>query len=228
MAGKLFLVPPPIGNLDDMTFRAIKTLKEVSLVLCEDTRVSGKLMKHFEVSTPLKSFHQHNEHKLVEEMTRQLATGQSFALISDAGSPGISDPGFLLVRECLAQGVDIESLPGATALIPALVNSGLPCDRFVFEGFLPQKKGRNKRMEALLEESKTIVFYESPYRVVKTFKLFKEFFGGERKASYSREITKLHEETFRGTVDEVIAHLEAKQAIKGEFVLILEGKQDLK
>ncbi len=228
MAGKLFLVPTPIGNLDDMTFRAIKTLKEVSLVLCEDTRVSGKLMKHFEVSTPLKSFHQHNEHKLVEEMTRQLATGQSFALISDAGSPGISDPGFLLVRECLAQGVEIESLPGATALIPALVNSGLPCDRFVFEGFLPQKKGRNKRMEALLGESKTIVFYESPYRVVKTFKLFKEFFGGERKASYSREITKLHEETFRGTVDEVIAHLEAKQAIKGEFVLILEGKQDLK
>jgi 16S rRNA (cytidine1402-2'-O)-methyltransferase len=228
MAGKLFLVPTPIGNLDDMTFRAIKTLKEVSLVLCEDTRVSGKLMKHFEVSTPLKSFHQHNEHKLVEEMTRQLATGQSFALISDAGSPGISDPGFLLVRECLAQGVEIESLPGATALIPALVNSGLPCDRFVFEGFLPQKKGRNKRMEALLGESKTIVFYESPYRVVKTFKLFKEFFGGDRKASYSREITKLHEETYRGTVDEVIAHLEAKQAIKGEFVLILEGKQDLK
>lgn len=225
MAGKLFLVPTPIGNLEDITFRAVKTLQEVSLVLCEDTRVSGKLMKHFEISTPLKSFHQHNEHKLVEEMTRQLATGQSFAMISDAGSPGISDPGFLLVRECLAQGVDVESLPGATALIPALVNSGLPCDRFVFEGFLPQKKGRNKRMEALLEETKTIVFYESPYRVIKTFKLFKEFFGGERKASYSREITKLHEETFRGTVDEVIAHLEAKAAIKGEFVLILEGKQ---
>ena len=225
MAGKLFLVPTPIGNLDDMTFRAVKTLQEVSLVLCEDTRVSGKLMKHFEITTPLKSFHQHNEHKLVEEMTRQLATGQSFAMISDAGSPGISDPGFLLVRECLAQGVQVESLPGATALIPALLNSGLPCDRFVFEGFLPQKKGRNKRMEALLEETKTIVFYESPYRVVKTFKLFKEFFGGERKASYSREITKLHEETFRGTVDEVIAHLEAKTAIKGEFVLILEGKQ---
>jgi len=225
MAGKLFLVPTPIGNLDDMTFRAVKTLQEVSLVLCEDTRVSGKLMKHFEITTPLKSFHQHNEHKLVEEMTRQLATGQSFAMISDAGSPGISDPGFLLVRECLAQGVQVESLPGATALIPALVNSGLPCDRFVFEGFLPQKKGRNKRMEALLEETKTIVFYESPYRVVKTFKLFKEFFGGERKASFSREITKLHEETFRGTVDQVIAHLEAKAAIKGEFVLILEGKQ---
>lgn len=225
MAGKLFLVPTPIGNLEDITFRAVKTLQEVSLVLCEDTRVSGKLMKHFEISTPLKSFHQHNEHKLVEEMTRQLSTGQSFAMISDAGSPGISDPGFLLVRECLAQGVDVESLPGATALIPALVNSGLPCDRFVFEGFLPQKKGRNKRMEALLEETKTIVFYESPYRVIKTFKLFKEFFGGERKASYSREITKLHEETFRGTVDEVIAHLEAKAAIKGEFVLILEGKQ---
>lgn len=225
MAGKLFLVPTPIGNLDDMTFRAVKTLQEVSLVLCEDTRVSGKLMKHFEITTPLKSFHQHNEHKLVEEMARQLATGQSFAMISDAGSPGISDPGFLLVRECLAQGVQVESLPGATALIPALVNSGLPCDRFVFEGFLPQKKGRNKRMEALLEETKTIVFYESPYRVVKTFKLFKEFFGGERKASFSREITKLHEETFRGTVDQVIAHLEAKAAIKGEFVLILEGKQ---
>lgn len=225
MAGKLFLVPTPIGNLDDMTFRAVKTLQEVSLILCEDTRVSGKLMKHFEIKTPLKSFHQHNEHKLVEEMTRQLATGQSFAMISDAGSPGISDPGFLLVRECLTQGVDIESLPGATALIPALVNSGLPCDRFVFEGFLPQKKGRNKRMEALLEETKTMVFYESPYRVVKTFKLFKEFFGGDRKASFSREITKIHEETYRGTVDEVIAHLEAKPAIKGEFVLILEGKQ---
>ena len=225
MAGKLFVVPTPIGNLEDMTFRAVKTLQEVSLVLCEDTRVSGKLMKHFEISTPLKSFHQHNEHKLVEEMTRQLATGQSFAMISDAGSPGISDPGFLLVRECLTQGVEVESLPGATALIPALVNSGLPCDRFVFEGFLPQKKGRNKRMEALLEETKTIVFYESPYRVIKTFKLFKEFFGGDRKASYSREITKLHEETFRGTVDQVIAHLEAKAAIKGEFVLILEGKK---
>ncbi|MGB1040760.1 MAG: 16S rRNA (cytidine(1402)-2'-O)-methyltransferase [Flavobacteriales bacterium] len=223
MNGKLYLVPTPIGNLDDMTFRAVKVLNEVSLILCEDTRVSGKLMKHFEVTTPLKSFHQHNEHKLVEEMTRQLASGQSFALISDAGSPGISDPGFLLVRECIEQGVEIESLPGATALIPALVNSGLPCDRFVFEGFLPQKKGRNKRMEALLEETKTMVFYESPYRVVKTFKLFKEFFGGERKASFSREITKLHEETFRGSLDEIINHLEAKASIKGEFVLVLEG-----
>ena len=225
MAGKLYLVPTPIGNLEDMTYRAVRILKEVSLIMCEDTRVSGKLMKHFEINAPLKSFHQHNEHKLVEEMTRQLATGQSFALISDAGSPGISDPGFLLVRQCIEQGVEIESLPGATALIPALVNSGLPCDKFVFEGFLPQKKGRNKRMEALLEEAKTIVFYESPYRVVKTFKLFKEFFGGDRKASYSREITKLHEEIFRGTVDEVITHLEAKAAIKGEFVLVLEGKQ---
>ena len=225
MNGKLYLVPTPIGNLEDMTFRAVKVLKEVSLILCEDTRTSGKLMKHFEIGTPLKSFHQHNEHSLVKEMTRQLSTGQSFALISDAGSPGISDPGFLLVRECISQGVDIESLPGATALIPALVNSGLPCDKFVFEGFLPQKKGRNKRMEALLEETKTIVFYESPYRVIKTFKLFKEFFGGERLASFSREITKLHEETYRGTVDEVIAHLETKQAIKGEFVIVLEGKK---
>ena len=224
MNGKLYLVPTPIGNLDDMTFRAVKVLKDVSLILCEDTRVSGKLMKHFEITAPLKSFHQHNEHKLVEEMTRQMKLGQSFALISDAGSPGISDPGFLLVRECISQGVEIESLPGATALIPALVNSGLPSDRFVFEGFLPQKKGRNKRMEALLEETKTMVFYESPYRVVKTFKLFKEFFGGERRASFSREITKLHEETFRGTVDEVITHLEAKASIKGEFVLVLEGK----
>ena len=224
MTGKLFLVPTPIGNLKDITFRAIRVLKEVSLILCEDTRVSGKLLKHFEIGTQLKPFHQHNEHQLVAEMTRQLKLGQSFALISDAGSPGISDPGFLLVRKCLEEGVEIESLPGATALIPALVNSGLPSDRFVFEGFLPQKKGRNKRMEALLEETKTIVFYESPYRVVKTFKLFKEFFGGERRASYSREITKLHEETFRGTVDEVIAHLEAKAAIKGEFVLVLEGK----
>lgn len=224
MTGKLYLVPTPIGNLEDITFRAIRVLKEVSLILCEDTRVSGKLLKHFEIGTPLKPFHQHNEHQLVTEMTRQLKLGQSFALISDAGSPGISDPGFLLVRKCLEEGVEIESLPGATALIPALVNSGLPCDKFVFEGFLPQKKGRNKRMEALLEETKTIVFYESPYRVVKTFKLFKEFFGGKRRASYSREITKLHEETFRGSVDEIIAHLEAKAAIKGEFVLVLEGK----
>lgn len=224
MNGKLYLVPTPIGNLEDITFRAINTLKEVSLVLCEDTRVSGKLLKHFEISTPLKAFHQHNEHKLVEEITRQLKQGNSFALISDAGTPGISDPGFLLVRECLSHGVDIESLPGATALIPALVNSGLPCDRFIFEGFLPQKKGRNKRMEALLKESKTMIFYESPYRVIKTFKLFKDFFGGERRASFSREITKLHEETYRGTVDEIIHHLEAKPTIKGEFVLILEGK----
>lgn len=224
MNGKLYLVPTPIGNLEDITFRAINTLKEVSLILCEDTRVSGKLLKHFEISTPLKAFHQHNEHKLVEEITRQLKQGNSFALISDAGTPGISDPGFLLVRECLSHGVDIESLPGATALIPALVNSGLPCDRFIFEGFLPQKKGRNKRMEALLEESKTMIFYESPYRVIKTFKLFKEFFGGERRASFSREITKLHEETYRGTVDEIILHLEAKPTIKGEFVLVLEGK----
>jgi 16S rRNA (cytidine1402-2'-O)-methyltransferase len=150
--------------------------------------------------------------------------GQSFALISDAGTPGISDPGFLLVRECIANNIEIESLPGATALIPALVNSGLPCDRFVFEGFLPHKKGRQKRVQALLEETKTIVFYESPYRVVKTFNLLKEHFGGERRASFSREITKLHEETFRGTIDEIIAHLEAKQAIKGEFVLVVEGK----
>ncbi|MEN8958599.1 MAG: 16S rRNA (cytidine(1402)-2'-O)-methyltransferase, partial [Flavobacteriales bacterium] len=172
----------------------------------------------------LKSFHQHNEHNLVEEMAKQMKLGQSFALISDAGTPGISDPGFLLVRECIANGIEIESLPGATAVIPALVNSGLPCDRFVFEGFLPHKKGRQKRVTALVEETKTIVFYESPYRVIKTFNLLKEHFGGERRASYSREITKLHEETFRGTIDEVIAHLEAKQAIKGEFVLVVEGK----
>ena len=224
MHGKLFLVPTPIGNLDDMTFRAVKVLKEVSLILCEDTRTSGKLMKHFEIGTQLKSFHQHNEHNLVSEMAKQMKLGQSFALISDAGTPGISDPGFLLVRECIANNIEIESLPGATALIPALVNSGLPCDRFVFEGFLPHKKGRQKRVQALLEETKTIVFYESPYRVIKTFNLLKEHFGGERRASFSREITKLHEETFRGTIDEIIAHLEAKQAIKGEFVLVLEGK----
>jgi 16S rRNA (cytidine1402-2'-O)-methyltransferase len=224
MNGKLYLVPTPIGNLEDITLRAIRILEEVNLILSEDTRVSGKLMKHLNISTPLKSYHQHNEHKLVEEIARQLKTGISYALISDAGTPGISDPGFLLVRECLKHDIEIESLPGATALIPALVNSGLPSDRFVFEGFLPQKKGRKKRIESLAEETKTIVFYESPYRVIKTFTQLKEQFGEDRKASFSREITKLHEETFRGTIGEIIAHLEAKPSIKGEFVLVIAGK----
>ena len=224
MNGKLYLVPTPIGNLEDITLRAIRVLEEVNLILSEDTRVSGKLMKHLNISTPLKSYHQHNEHKLVEEIARQLKTGISYALISDAGTPGISDPGFLLVRECLKHDIEIESLPGATALIPALVNSGLPSDRFVFEGFLPQKKGRKKRIEALTEETKTIIFYESPYRVIKTFTQLKEQFGEDRKASFSREITKLHEETFRGTIGEIIAHLEAKPSIKGEFVLVIAGK----
>jgi len=181
-------------------------------------------MKHLNISTPLKSYHQHNEHKLIDEIAKQLKAGISYALISDAGSPGISDPGFLLIRECVKQNIEIESLPGATALIPALVNSGLPCDRFVFEGFLPQKKGRKKRIEALENETKTIVFYESPYRIIKFFKQLKEQFGGERQASFSREITKLHEETFRGTLDEIIAHLEAKPSIKGEFVVVVAGK----
>jgi len=224
MSGKLYLVPTPIGNLEDITLRAIRVLEEVNLILAEDTRVSGKLMKHLNISTPLKSYHQHNEHKLIDEIAKQLKAGISYALISDAGSPGISDPGFLLIRECVKQNIEIESLPGATALIPALVNSGLPCDRFVFEGFLPQKKGRKKRIEALENETKTIVFYESPYRIIKFFKQLKEQFGGERQASFSREITKLHEETFRGTLDEIIAHLEAKPSIKGEFVVVVAGK----
>ncbi len=226
--GKLTVVPTPVGNLEDITFRAIKVLKEVDLILAEDTRTSGKLLKHFEIETPKRSYHLHNEHKIVEQLISELQSTEShFALVSDAGTPAISDPGFLLVRACVENNVEIEVLPGATAFVPALVSSGLPCDRFVFEGFLPHKKGRKKRLEQLIEEERTMVFYESPYRVVKALTEFEEIFGKERLCSASREISKLYEETIRGTVEQVRQHFE-KQAPKGEFVLVLAGKEPVK
>jgi len=220
--GKLYIVPTPIGNLEDITLRAIRILKEVSLVLAEDTRTSTFLLKHFQISTPLHSHHKFNEHRTVEQIAQRIEAGDSVALISDAGTPGISDPGFLLVRTCVEKGIQVECLPGATAFIPALVSSGLPCDRFLFEGFLPQKKGRNKRIEALKEEVRTIVFYESPFRLVKLLQQLAEVFGPDRKASVSRELTKLHEETARGTVAELATYFQ-KKGVKGEIVVIVEG-----
>ncbi len=221
--GKLIIVPTPVGNLEDITFRAIKALKECELVLAEDTRTSGKLLKHLEIDTPKRSYHLHNEHKIVEELVVELSTSDvTFCLVSDAGTPAISDPGFLLVRACVENNIEVETLPGATAFVPALVNSGLPCDRFVFEGFLPHKKGRQKRIQALAEETKTMVFYESPYRVIKALQSFSEVFGEDRKCSVSREISKLYEETVRGTLVEVKKHFEHK-APKGEFVIVVAG-----
>ena len=220
---KLYLVPTPIGNLDDMTFRAIKVLQEVDLILAEDTRTSGKLLKHFDISTPMKSHHMHNEHKMVDRVVERLKRGETIALISDAGTPAISDPGFLLTRACIKNNIEIECLPGATAFVPALVNSGLPNDKFVFEGFLPVKKGRQTRLKFLAEETRTIIFYESPHKLIKTLTQFSEYFGDDRQVSVSRELTKLYEETIRGTVKEVLIHFENK-APKGEFVIILAGK----
>lgn len=220
---KLYLVPTPIGNLDDMTFRAVKILKEVDLILAEDTRTSSKLLHHFEIQNKLSSHHKFNEHKTAEHIAQRIEAGENVALISDAGTPGISDPGFLLVRTCLELGIAVECLPGATALIPALVNSGLPCDRFCFEGFLPVKKGRQKKIQSLLEEDRTMIFYESPYRLIKTLEQFAEFFGAERQVSVSRELSKLHEENYRGSLTDAIAHFKAK-TIKGEIVVVLEGK----
>jgi 16S rRNA (cytidine1402-2'-O)-methyltransferase len=220
-AGKLYLVPTPIGNLGDMTYRAVEVLKEVDLILAEDTRTSGFLLKHYQISTQAHSFHAHNEHKKVEEIINKLKSGTSIAQISDAGTPGISDPGFLLVRAALENEVPVESLPGATAFVPALVNSGFPCDRFVFEGFLPHKKGRQTRIEALKDEKKTSIFYESPHRLIKTLEQFKEILG-ERNVSVSRELTKKFEETVTGSLDEVLDYFKSK-TIKGEFVLVLEG-----
>lgn len=221
--GKLYLVPTPIGNLEDMTFRAIEVLKEVELILAEDTRTSGKLLNHFEVETPLQSHHMHNEHKQLDSLVHKLKGGATLALISDAGTPAISDPGFLLTRACVENGIPVECLPGATAFVPALVNSGLPNDRFVFEGFLPIKKGRQTRLQLLAEEKRTMVFYESPHKLIKTLTHFKEYFGEDRPISVSRELTKLYEETIRGTIAEVVAHFEQK-APKGEFVLVVGGK----
>jgi 16S rRNA (cytidine1402-2'-O)-methyltransferase len=221
--GKLFLVPTPIGNLDDMTFRAIKVLKEVDLILAEDTRTSGKLMKHFEISTHMHSHHMYNEHKTVENIIKRLEAGENIALISDAGTPAISDPGFLLTRACVENNIPVECLPGATAFVPALVNSGLPNDKFVFEGFLPDKKGRQTRFLALENETRTMIFYVSPHKLNKTLAEFIQYFGAERPVSVSRELSKLHEETVRGTAEEVQKHFEAKPA-KGEIVVVVGGK----
>ena len=220
--GKLFLIPTPIGNLEDMTIRGIRILKEVDLILAEDTRTSAKLLNHYEIKNKLSSHHKFNEHKTVEMIAEQIENGKNVALISDAGTPGISDPGFLLVKTCLDKEIEVECLPGATALIPALVNSGFPTDRFTFEGFLPQKKGRHKKIKELLTEPRTMIFYESPYRLMKTLEQFSEFFGPERRASVSRELSKLFEENKRGTLAELIEHFGAK-TIKGEIVIVLEG-----
>ncbi|QCX41136.1 16S rRNA (cytidine(1402)-2'-O)-methyltransferase [Aureibaculum algae] len=221
---KLYIVPTPIGNLEDMTFRAVRVLKEVDTILAEDTRTSGKLLKHFEIGTQMQSHHMHNEHKMVTRLVERLKSGESIALISDAGTPAISDPGFLLTRACIENDIEVECLPGATAFVPALVNSGLPNDKFVFEGFLPIKKGRQTRMGLLAEEPRTIIFYESPHKLLKTLTQFAEHFGADRKISVSRELTKLYEETVRGTVKEVLAHFENKPP-KGEFVVVVEGKK---
>lgn len=219
---QLVLVPTPIGNLDDITVRVQRVLNEVDAVIAEDTRVTGKLLQHLGVSKPLISFHINNEHRMVEQLVARLQQGERFALASDAGTPAISDPGFLLVREALRAGVSVECLPGATAFVPALVVSGLPCDRFVFEGFLPQKKGRHTRLEALRNEERTMVFYESPHRLPRALKEFADIFGSERAASISRELSKLHEETVRGTLAELLAHF-TMHAPRGEFVVVIAG-----
>ncbi len=223
--GKLYVVPTPIGNLRDMTFRAIEVLKEVDLILAEDTRTSGILLKHFEIQNKLQSYHKFNEHQQLKYYIDLLKSEQDIALISDAGTPAISDPGFLLVRECKKNNINVETLPGATAFVPALVNSGLPNDRFIFEGFLPVKKGRQKRIKALLEEDKTMIFYESPHRLVKCLEQFSEAFGAERQASVSREISKLYEENKRGTLTELIEHFKSK-TVKGEIVIVVAGKSE--
>lgn len=218
----LVLVPTPVGNLDDMTLRAAKVLREVDAVIAEDTRVSGRLLQHLGVDRPLISFHSNNEHRMVEQLVGRLAAGEHFALVSDAGTPGISDPGFLLVREALRAGVSVECLPGATAFVPALVVSGLPCERFVFEGFLPQKKGRRTRIEALATEERTMVLYESPHRLLRCLQELGSAFGGSRPAAVSRELSKLHEETVRGTLDDLVAHFTTHEP-RGEFVIVVAG-----
>ena len=222
--GELFLVPTPIGNLGDITYRAVATLKEVDLILAEDTRTSGKLLNHYQINTLMQAFHMHNEHRKLEEITSKLNTGLNIALISDAGTPGISDPGFLLVREALSLNLKVTCLPGATALIPALVQSGLTSDRFVFEGFLPPKKGRNKRLKKLLDEDRTLIFYESPHKLLKTLSQFSEIYGPERRVSISRELSKMFEETFRGTLKEAEDYFNT-HAPKGEFVVCVSGSQ---
>ena len=221
---KLYIVPTPIGNLEDMTLRAIKVLQEVDLILAEDTRNSGKLLKHYNIATPMQSHHMHNEHKMVEGLVKKILSGSSMALISDAGTPSISDPGFLLTRACIENDIELECLPGATAFVPALVNSGLPTDKFVFEGFLPVKKGRQTRLKFLVEETRTMIFYESPHKLIKTLTHFCEYFGEDRQVSVSRELTKLYEETIRGTAKEALAHFTSKPP-KGEIVICVAGKK---
>lgn len=222
---KLYVVPTPIGNLEDITLRALRILKEADMILAEDTRTTGFLLKHFGISKPLHSHHAHNEHKSVEHLAARIADGTTVALVSDAGTPGISDPGFLLVRECIRLGVQVECLPGPTAFVPALVQSGLPCDQFMFAGFLPQKKGRKTRLAALAQHDKTIVLYESPFRLVKALGEIAEHFGNERPVAVCRELTKLHEETFRGTVREAHDHFAAK-TVKGEIVIVIGGRDE--
>jgi len=221
---KLYLVPTPIGNLEDITFRAIRILKEVDVILAEDTRTTGKLLRHFDIDTKMKSYHQHNEHKNTQFVIEALKSGSKTAIVTDAGTPAISDPGFLLVRECIKNNIDIECLPGATAFVPALVNSGLPADRFHFEGFLPHKKGRKTRLQFLSDIANTIILYESPHRLVKTLDNLIEFMGPERNACVSRELTKIYEENKRGNLSELKSYFENK-AVKGEIVIIIDGKR---
>jgi 16S rRNA (cytidine1402-2'-O)-methyltransferase len=221
---KLYLVPTPIGNLQDITLRALDILKAVDYILSEDTRKAGLLLKHFQINNKLRSFHKFNEHKVLGGIINDLKSGHSVALISDAGTPGISDPGFLIVRQCINEDIAVETLPGATAFVPALVNSGIPCERFVFEGFLPQKKGRKSKLESLKDESRTMVFYESPYRIIKTLEQFRQTFGPEREISISRELSKMYEETIRGNIANVLASLQDR-TLKGEFVIVVEGKK---
>jgi len=221
---RLTLVPTPVGNLGDITLRALDVLKGVDLVLAEDTRKTGLLLKHFQISKPIRSHHKFNEHGTLESLLSQLASGTTMAVVTDAGTPGISDPGFLLVRACIEKGIEVETLPGATAFVPALVNSGLPCDRFVFEGFLPAKKGRNKRFTELSSEQRTMIFYESPYRLEKSLRQMAEYFGPDRRGSVSREISKLHEENARGTLLELAEHFGSK-TVKGEIVIVVAGTE---
>jgi 16S rRNA (cytidine1402-2'-O)-methyltransferase len=220
----LYLIPTPLGNLKDITLRSIEVLQSVDVILCEDTRTSSRLLQHYNIQKPLSPYHQHNEHKIVQHIAEQLLAGKTMALITDAGTPGISDPAFLLVRECVKQGVKVECLPGATAFVPALVNSGIPSNRFTFEGFLPLKKGRQTMLKQLATEERTMIFYESPVRLVKTLEEFTGYFGGERLCSVSRELTKLFEENKRGTLQEVCDHFKQK-TVKGEIVIVVAGKE---
>ncbi len=223
--GKLYIIPTPVGNLEDMTFRAIRLLREAGLILAEDTRTTGILLKHFDIQNKMQSYHKFNEHKAVSHIVERLNAGENIALVSDAGTPGISDPGFLVVRECVKAGIEVECLPGATAFVPALVASGIPSDRFCFEGFLPQKKGRMTRLKMLAEEPRTIVFYESPHRVVKALTQLAEYFGEERYAATCREISKVYEEVRRGTLKELISHFSVNEP-RGEFVIVVSGKEN--